>query len=94
MVSRTDELRRLQVQRLCPGFVPVFRGPDGEWPERPTEGPDIGYCWAGEAPLPPVVLSGRGGALNDVDVCLEWWESDFPKPSLLDRVRKTLRRLR
>lgn len=41
---------------------------NGAWPARPTASPDTVCCWVGEEPSPPIVQSGTGGMLDNVDM--------------------------
>jgi len=58
---------------LSPGTVIEVRPhADGTWPERPTARGDIVVHWSSGpvASDPPIVNSGTGGMLNNVDVRL------------------------
>jgi hypothetical protein len=45
----------------------VKKNPDGTWPARPTSRADVLVIWDGPDPSPPIVASGTGGMLNNVD---------------------------
>lgn len=45
----------------------VIKDPTNGWPARPTSRTDIVVAWKGQDPSPPIVGSGTGGMLNNVD---------------------------
>lgn len=54
-------------ENLPAGTLIVVRKTNGTWPARPTARTDITIDWTGTAPFPPIVASGTGGMLDNVD---------------------------
>lgn len=51
-------------------IIAVPQNTDGTWPARPSARTDLIFAWLGNTPWPPIVETGTGGMLDNVD--LKW----------------------
>lgn len=51
-------------------IVAIPQNADGTWPDRYSARTDLIFAWMGTDPWPPIVSSGTGGMLDNVD--LKW----------------------
>lgn len=79
-VAWTDPATTSDASALTTGLLGIDRLPAGStltvaksgstWPARPTSRSDVIVQWKGADPSPPIVSSGTGGMLDNVDIRL------------------------
>lgn len=65
-----EEKTPLNYDQLPAGTTLTVVKRDNSWPPRPTDRSDIIVQWKGPDPSPPIIASGTGGMLANVDVRL------------------------